>query len=706
MSDKRQLEVLAPAGDLKTLKAAITAGADAVYFGGEMFGARAYAHNFSMTDAEAGISFAHARGKRTYLTVNTLLKSLEIEKKVYEYLKAYYEAGLDAVLVQDIGLMQLIRTFFPEMRLHISTQVNVTSQYGAEFFKRLGAKRIVLARELSLAEIKQIHDSCDIELECFAHGALCMSYSGQCLMSSMIGGRSGNRGRCAQPCRKCYNLKGIANKPGGRYPLSLKDLCTIEDIKALYDAGASSLKIEGRMKSPEYVAAVARAYRWAADMAESGEDFDKKKLSKEKSVLIQTGTRGGSTDSYLHSHNDSSMVSLKDSAFKTNAAPVVSLSEEKIIAIAKITAKVGKPLAITIEDEFNKAEVSGPVVDKAKKPRDIQEELAEKISRTGDDRIQIEHIIFDTDEDAFIPVGVVKDLRRKAVYEFLGGVTIERDQPLPFKPIKESYNNKNTEKRILITCVNEEQLTAASDFKPEGFSVIIALNFELYRRLEPSKIEGRNFYLCLPDILRFDRNFSIDDEEIKRLFSGLVASSFDEIEYARTRLSGMPFITEQRVYSWSDRSRGQIIQTGAEYITAPVELNEKELSHLDNSRSFITVFGRTPVMYTATCQHKNSDGCDKKQTLLFLKDERGAEFPVLNYCSSCTNVVYNSLPTSLLPFTKQIESLGAAGVRFDFTVEKGTEVKRILNTFESNVSEHKSEDAVEATRGHFHRGAE
>lgn len=738
MIENRHLEVLAPAGDLKTLKAAIMAGADAVYFGGEMFGARAYAHNFSYEDAEAGISFAHARGKRTYLTVNTLLKSLEIEKKVYDYLKAYYEAGLDAVLVQDFGLMQLIRAYFPEMRLHISTQVNVTSEYGAEFFKKLGAKRIVLARELSLSEIKKIHDSCNIELECFAHGALCMSYSGQCLMSSMIGGRSGNRGRCAQPCRKCYDLEDSTNKLSGRYPLSLKDLCTIDDVKDLYDAGASSLKIEGRMKSPDYVAAVARAYRWAADIAESGEDFDKKKLSEEKRVLIQTGTRGGSTDGYLHSHNDTDMVSLTDSAFKTNAAPVVSLSEEKINAIATLTARVGEPLKIEIEEskalDINKTSntrdsskingyaeesltedglrnvsILGPVIDKAKKPRDIRSELSEKISRAGDDRIQIDQVLFDMDTDAFVPVGVVKDLRRKAVYEFLGGVTVERDEPLPFKPIKESKKAAKAEKRpqILITCISEEQLKEAADFKPEGFSVIIALNFELYRRIDNSMIEGRNYYLCLPDILRFDRNFSIDDEEIKRLFSGLVVSSFDEIEYVRTRLIGMPFITEQRVYSWSDRSRRQIMNLGAEYISAPVELNEKELSHLDNSSSFIMVYGRTPVMYTATCQHKNADGCDKKQTCVLLRDERGAEFPVINYCSYCTNVVYNSLPTSLLPYYSHIKEMGAAGVRFDFTLETGTEVKNILNTFMRNAIEGRDEDvAAEVTRGHFHRGAE
>lgn len=706
MSEKRHLEVLAPAGDLKTLKTALLAGADAVYFGGEMFGARAYAHNFSYEDAEAGISFAHARGKRTYLTVNTLLKSIEIEKKVYEYLKAYYEAGIDAVLVQDIGLMQLIRTYFPEMRLHISTQVDVTSEYGARFFKKFGAKRIVLARELSLPEIRKIRESCDIELECFAHGALCMSYSGQCLMSSMIGGRSGNRGRCAQPCRKCYDLKGAENSLNGRYPLSLKDLCTIDDVKALYDAGCSSLKLEGRMKSPEYVAEVASAYRWAADYAESGQIPDRSELKKKKNILLDAGTRAGSTDRYLYAHNDTDMVSIADSSFKTNGASSVPLKEKKTIAIACLTARVGKPFSVTIENEDGYVEVKGPVVDKARKPRDISDELREKISRTGDERISIEQVILDIDDDAFIPVGVVKDLRRQAVSEFLGGVKVERNEPLPFKPLPEKHSVKDTEKNLLITCISKEQLEEAADFKPDGFSVIITVNYELYRRMPAETFAGKGFYLCLPDILRFDRNFSTVDEEIKKLFAGVVVSSFDEIEYVQERLDGMPFICDERIYSWSDRSRNEILKTGAMAISAPYELNDKELRHLDNSSSFMTAYGRTPVMYTATCQHKNADGCDRRQTTLFLRDERKAEFPIVNFCSSCTNVVYNSLPTSLLPYIKQIEQMGFKGLRIDFTVEDRKEVKDVLSIFSKNIDGATDDVRADVTRGHFHRGAE
>ena len=699
---KRKLEVLAPAGDLETLRTAVIAGADAVYFGGEAFGARAYAANFSFNDAEKGISFAHSRGARTYLTVNTLLKSLEIEKKVYSYLKDYYNAGIDAVLVQDIGLMQLIRAYFPELHLHISTQANVTSEYGALFFKNLGASRVVLARELSLKEIKQIHDTVDIELECFAHGALCVSYSGQCLMSSMIGGRSGNRGRCAQPCRKCYELldsdKKKRNLPG-KYPISMKDLCTIEDVQALYDAGASSLKIEGRMKSKEYVASVVSAYRMAADQVMEGEQtYDPGSL---KSAVLGAGTRGGSTDGYLRRHNGSDMISLVDSSFSSDGPISILTSENKVRAAARFTARVGEKLSITISDGEKEITAQGPVVEKAKKPRDVASEVKDKIVKTGDERIEITDVSVDADADSFIPMSLVKSLRREAVQSFLGGITVLRDEPLPFEPFRSNKHDMITGQPMLVTCMTQEQLrTVAGQLSAND---IIGIDYDLYSLMDVDALKqiDQNKYLCLPEIFRSDRMPEIDE----MIFDGFIISSYDEIEYVHEKYPSIPCIYDYRLYSWSDRSRAELLSFGAEYISASVELNEKELAHLDNSSSFICVYGRTPVMYMANCSHKNSVGCDKRREVLYLKDERKADFPVMNLCSSCTNVVYNSLPTSLLPFTGQISDMGFAGWRFDFTIENADEVSEVLNTFKRNISENGADDvSCHVTRGHFHRG--
>ena len=251
MSAMKKVELLAPAGNTEAFYGAIHAGADAVYLGGNRFGARAYAENFSEEELVACIRYAHLFGRKVYLTVNTLVKESEFSE-IYEYLEPYYRAGLDGVIIQDLGVFSFIRENFPGMELHGSTQMTITGEYGAEFLKEQGACRVVPARELSLKEIRRIKEATGMEIECFIHGAMCYCYSGQCLFSSILGGRSGNRGRCAQPCRLPYSSKGQKEC----YPLSLKDMCTIESIPELLRAGIDSFKIEGRMKKAEYAAGV------------------------------------------------------------------------------------------------------------------------------------------------------------------------------------------------------------------------------------------------------------------------------------------------------------------------------------------------------------------------------------------------------------------------------------------------------------------
>ncbi len=298
-------EVLAPAGTYECFRAAINAGADAVYLGGSMFGARAFAGNFDRDELLSAIRTAHLYGKKVYLTVNTLLRNDELEG-LTEYIKPFYEAGLDAAIVQDYGVFSVLRENFPGLDLHASTQMTITGKYGAKLLKDMGASRVVTARELSAAEIKDIHDNVDVEIESFVHGALCYCYSGQCLLSSMIGGRSGNRGRCAQPCRLTYSMNGIND----RYLLSPKDMCTLEAIPDFLDAGVYSLKIEGRMKSPEYVAGVSYAYRRYVDMyLEKGRDgfrVDEKDIKQ----LMDIYNRGGFCKGYYYVHNDKNMMTF------------------------------------------------------------------------------------------------------------------------------------------------------------------------------------------------------------------------------------------------------------------------------------------------------------------------------------------------------------------------------------------------------------
>ena len=274
MKAAKKVELLAPAGNAEAFYGAIHAGADAIYLGGSRFGARAYAENFSEEELVACIRYAHLFQRKVYLTVNTLVKESEFSG-LYEYVLPYYRDGLDGVIVQDMGVFAYLREHFPRMELHGSTQMTITGEYGAAFLKEQGACRVVPARELSLAEIRRIKEVTGLEIECFIHGAMCYCYSGQCLFSSILGGRSGNRGRCAQPCRLPYTT---GKHPKECYPLSLKDMCTIEYIPELLEAGIDSFKIEGRMKTALYVATVARTYRKALDDLEKGREVYEQNL--------------------------------------------------------------------------------------------------------------------------------------------------------------------------------------------------------------------------------------------------------------------------------------------------------------------------------------------------------------------------------------------------------------------------------------------
>lgn len=317
---KDRVEILAPAGSMECLKAAIAAGADAVYIGGALFGARAYAHNLTEEELLEAIDYVHLHGRRLYLTVNTLIKDREMEKQMYDYLLPYYRQGLDAVIVQDIGLFRFIRKHFPDLPIHASTQMTLTGVDGAKFLEKEGAQRIVTSRELSMAEVKKIADETELEIESFVHGALCYCYSGQCLFSSFIGGRSGNRGQCAQPCRLLYRTPE-AKRP--QYLLSLKDICTLELIPEMIESGIYSFKIEGRMKKPEYAAAVAFQYRKYADLylkyyeecpaEEDPAAYAMKKYrvrEEDRQMLLDLYNRGGFHTGYYHTQNGREMISL------------------------------------------------------------------------------------------------------------------------------------------------------------------------------------------------------------------------------------------------------------------------------------------------------------------------------------------------------------------------------------------------------------
>lgn len=304
----KKVEILSPAGSYDSLMAAIAAGADAVYIGGTKFGARAYADNLDEEMMLKVIDYVHLHGRKIYLTVNTLLKEQELQRELYKYLLPYYKCGIDAVIVQDLGVLKFVKEHFPDLPIHASTQMTITDVLGAKFMEKQGVERIVTSREMHLDEIKAISESTNVEIESFVHGALCYCYSGQCLYSSLIGGRSGNRGQCAQPCRLPYKVEGERD---AKYVLSLKDICTLEYIPELIEAGIYSFKIEGRMKKPEYVALVTAMYRKYVDLYFKVGKKDFRVDPKDKEKLLDLYNRGGSHGGYYHTHNGKEMVSLE-----------------------------------------------------------------------------------------------------------------------------------------------------------------------------------------------------------------------------------------------------------------------------------------------------------------------------------------------------------------------------------------------------------
>ena len=423
----RTIELLAPAGGIETLYAAYAAGADAVYIGGSRFGARAYADNAQEQELIRAIEYAKLHGKKLYLTVNTLLKEKELEGELYAYLKPFAEAGLDAVIVQDFGVMRRIREDFPGLHIHASTQMTAAGELSAARLVRAGVKRVVLPRELSLQEIQAIKKAADIEVECFIHGALCYCYSGQCLFSSIAGGRSGNRGRCAQPCRLAYSVDDGEKEilPAARgYILSPKDLCTIDILPQLVSCGIDSLKIEGRMKKPEYTAGVVSIYRKYLDRFLSDPSGGYTVSEDDRRKLAALFSRKGFTEGYYRQHNSREMITYTEPDFRREDEELTAQIRDSYIGV-KLKEKVkgtvrifaGEPAILKLTEEKTgiTAEAAGEIVQKANSRPLDEESIRRQTDRIKDTDFVFSSLKVETDGASFFPVGSLNELRRSAV---------------------------------------------------------------------------------------------------------------------------------------------------------------------------------------------------------------------------------------------------------------------------------------------------
>lgn len=523
-----KVELLAPAGDFSCLKAAIEAGCDAVYIGGKLFGARAFSSNFTDDEIIKAINYAHLFGVKVYVATNTLIYDKEVERFL-EYISFLHKNNVDAVIIQDLGMLDLVRQTFPNLEVHASTQMHIHNLDGASFMKKLGVKRVVLARETSISKIKEIKEKTNIDIEIFIHGALCVSYSGQCLMSSLIGNRSGNRGTCAGSCRQSYSIVDENNNIilNNKYPLSMKDLCSLENLKTLLDIGVTSLKIEGRMKSSSYVYTVVKLYRLAIDSYYKNNNIyiDEKELYNLKKIFNREFTKGflfdeennkvinmkrpnhqgveigkvinyknnvatiklndeinindglrivGKKDIGVNVNNfyinsklvktakkgdiitikvndkvekDDKVLLTLDSKLNEEINNIISSNQRKVLVKAKFIAKEDKQITFELTDFINKVVViSENKVTKALNKPITKEEIKEKLNKIKDTVYKYESLDIEIDDNIFIPLNIINDLKRKAFEE----LNNKRLYKIPYKRCEYKRNVKSYPKEKLL----------------------------------------------------------------------------------------------------------------------------------------------------------------------------------------------------------------------------------------------------------------
>ena len=749
----KELELLAPAGSLKTLKAVIHAGADAVYLGGTMFGARAYANNFNEEELLEAIRFGHIHGRKIILAVNTLLKEYELGQ-LYDYLRPYYEAGVDAVIVQDMGVMEFIKTHFPNLPIHTSTQMTITNVEGARLLKEQGVERVVTAREMSLEEIQRIHDEVGVELESFIHGALCYCYSGQCLFSSIIGGRSGNRGRCAQPCRLSYEvLQGEKSLTGHHATpiLSLKDMCTLPFLYELADHGVYSFKIEGRMKTPEYAAGVVSIYRKYMDSYLDGSRIPVEK--KDIRALLELGNRGGFTNGYYYHHNDSDMLS-GESASHNKSEGVLQDNIRREYVDTELKEKIKGKLILNkecpakIEVQYGKIKVSyqGDMVLVAQNRPLTKEVVTEKITKTGNTPFVFEKLEVTMDDDIFMPVNQLNQLRRGALEaleeallkpyertlpELVETSSAETDRQTTGNAIKEKQisgqslsqtsgqqsANSSTEVRVLIEDAEQLPAVLKADFVDTVYlDCMLYTRENLIRKLSEDidrvHASGKKAFYVFPFIFRQQTSLFYEKimPELKKLpLDGIMVRSLDEIAFIKEwGNENWQMVSDSNLYTYSNEAAEYFYRLGMIQDTIPVELNRKEILRRETSRSEMIIYGRLPLMITAQCIHKNTLGCMHQHKVLNLKDRYSVHFPVKNFCSECYNVIYNSLPVCLFKEDVTVKKIAPAAVRLSFTTETEEETEQILTIY-GDIYKNGGilgQMPMECTNGHFKRGVE
>ncbi len=666
---KNKLELLAPAGKWESLVAAVQNGADAVYLGEQSFSARKNAANFTWEEIKEAVRYCHIRGVRVFLALNTLIGEDELPLFEKAVVKAA-ENGVDALIIQDLGAAKMAKTVCPDMPIHASTQLTASNMYDVKDFQDRGFSRVVLSRELSEKEINHIYTKTGAEIEAFAHGALCISFSGKCLMSSFIGGRSGNRGMCAQPCRQMYSC----GKNKG-YLLSPRDLCLADDLEKMADAGVISFKIEGRMKSPEYVATVTGIYRKYLDSFDSISNEDEDKLKK---IFVRGD---GFTKAYFAGQNTPEMMNytLSNDNISSRADDTVlkearnsfreGVENKKIPVDASLKLNSASPSVLTLSDGEFTVEVLGAEGEAAQNTPLSEERARAQIGKMGQTPFELHNFEFSADENITLPVSELNRLRRECA-ELLQD---KRGEVVPRTTFSFAYPTEINKQKISPYVAAEVMTLEQFDAVKDADRVLVPLS--LWKKITPDK----RCYVVLPKVVLDEKSVEKQLAEIPAEY-GVYASTTGMI--ALSKKNGRRVCAD-----WSNNIYNSVSASCFDYcdtLTLSPELSlgaVKEIVKKTNSHCEILCHGYQTVMTSRACLIRGITGkCDCTKPIS-IKDKTGAEFTIIGDKDSHLNTVLNSRITFMADKLNEVRKSGVAGIRLVFTTETGEETENTVKMY-------------------------
>ncbi|MBQ4518247.1 MAG: U32 family peptidase [Clostridia bacterium] len=676
------MEILAPAGSFEALRAAVENGADAVYVGGNRYSARKSAQNFTDEELATAVDYCHLRNSRLYLCCNTLLKETELDEAM-AFIRYAYAIGVDALIMQDWGLVRRVRQELPEFPVHASTQMTVTNSDGIAMLERIGASRVVLAREVTAKEIAAIREKTQMELEYFVHGALCISYSGQCLMSSILGGRSGNRGGCAQPCRLPYTLLKNGQPVTETLPLLCpKDLCLADRVQELKNLGVTSLKIEGRMKSPEYVAMVTRIYKQATEGTVSADDIRS---------MLKFFSRGGSCYGYFDGCTYGNMMDMADGTKIAGALPEIEKKQKTLPVTMQLVARTEEPLYLRVENgEGISVSVTGELCQKARTRATEKSRMEEQLRKLGGTAFYAKEVSVEASDDVAVAIKDLNALRRSALEQLEQKiVNCFHREPVAAPVQEEKKTYCKTETPVLCAEVNtKEQLKAAVDMGIERIYMPASL-------LADAK-EVKDPVVLLPPINKELQTVEIGEKE------GVCIQNIGQL----AKMQGREITAGHRLNITNSQSIAMLQEMGVTRFVLSPELNMKAISSLRrHTDTFLEVigYGRLPLMLLENCIIKSAYGCVCDEGEFALKDRKNEVFPIGS--RHCGNIIYNSKPLYMADRILDIKNLQINGIRLCFSLENYETCCIIIREYQEALSGKKKE-APEGgfTRGHFYRG--